>query len=74
MRNDSFQNHSNMIRRMFIAFACSFVLILCLIIGIWGFVGYGIYSVVSDPASVGHATGEFVGGINKAVQESQQRQ
>jgi hypothetical protein len=70
----SMERTNNWIKRGFIAFACFFVLMLLIIFGIWGFIGYTAVKIVNDPSATGHTVGSFVGGIDNAFQESWQRQ
>ena len=43
------------------------ILVFSLVLLIWGTVGYGIYTVVTDPAVIGRIAGEVVSGFNEKV-------
>ncbi len=43
------------------------LLVFSIVLFIWGTVGYGIYTVVTDPAVVGRIAGEVVSGYNEKV-------
>lgn len=43
------------------------IFIFSMVLLIWGAVGYGIYTVVTDPAVVGRMAGEVVSGFNEKV-------
>jgi len=43
------------------------IFIFSMVLLIWGAVGYGIYTVVTDPAAIGRIAGEVVSGFNEKV-------
>ena len=40
--------------------------IFCITLSIFGLVGYGMYSIVSNPSMVGQFAGQIVKGFNEA--------
>lgn len=50
-----------------IFFKLWFGFLFCVILLVWVTIGYGIYTVVSDPAVIGRVAGEVVSGFNEKV-------
>lgn len=44
-----------------------FAFIFCLIIAIWGTIGYAVVCLIYDPAIIGRAVGAIVSGYTEAV-------
>lgn len=58
---------SNFSMKTPIFFKLFYGFIFCMILLIWGILGYGIYTVVTDPAVIGRVAGEVVSGFNEKV-------
>ena len=44
-----------------------FAFIVFLVLTIWGLLGYGVYTVASDPAMISRAASDIVSGFNERV-------
>jgi hypothetical protein len=44
-----------------------FAFIVFFVLAVWGLMGYGIYTIGSDPAAIGRAAGDIVSGFNERV-------
>ena len=63
-KNDPFKDHM----KMPLFFKLWFGFVATLVLSVFVTVGFVLYSVATDPASVGRFAGEIVSGFNEKVQ------